>query len=137
MVAYSFSQKSGEVTLPTNLLVAINAVNRRAACMDSFVGTRRRKLCGQQIFGPQNFKTHVIIQNAENSSKISFSTHRSYCHATYFGEQGTSHSKVILPTAESTAQGEDSSSGVRPIASVNWGAPGRKPWARTGREQPQ
>ena len=73
----------------------------------SFVGIRRRKLCGQQIFGPQNFKTHVIIQNAGYSSKISFLTHRSYCHATYLGEQWTSHSKVILPSAESTDQGED------------------------------
>jgi hypothetical protein len=66
----------------------------------------------------QHTKTHVIIQNAENSSKISFSTHRSYCHATYFGEQGTSHSKVILPTAESTAQGEDSSDWCPPRVEI-------------------
>jgi hypothetical protein len=44
MVAYSFSQKSGEVTSPTNLLVTVNAVNRYAACMDSFDGILEKRL---------------------------------------------------------------------------------------------
>jgi hypothetical protein len=43
MIAYSFSQRSGEVTSFRYLLVAVNAVNRRAACMDSFDGTILRQ----------------------------------------------------------------------------------------------
>src|SRR6266481_4294686 len=47
------------------------------------------------------------------------------CNAAIAGDE------LLLWVMGRNAQDEDNFSGVRPIASVNWGVPGRKPWAIT------
>jgi hypothetical protein len=43
----------------------------RGAVNGSFDGISRRKVCRREIFGRQYRKTHLVIQNIENSWQVS------------------------------------------------------------------